>query len=99
MFFSQEWGPALKKTQPYLAFCDVAKAIGKSYVPDPYAEKKKKKKEEVQEKGPERAQASQDVLHVCYAVTHRPELVKSDPKWDFVKFGKTIGDEWRLCRK
>jgi len=120
MFYSQERRPDLKKTQPDLAFGDVAKTIGKewaamadkdkarfqklatkdkaryehamkSYVPDPNAGKDKKKRKKKDPNAPKRPKSS----YMCFAVTRRPQLVKTNPDWDFGKFGKTIGEEWR----
>ena len=121
MFYSQERRPALKKSQPNLAFGDVAKTIGKewadmsdndkakyvakaakdkaryekamkTWVPDPNAPKKKKKRKKKDPNAPKRPKSS----YMCFAITRRPELVKANPKWDFGKYGKAIGDEWRV---
>lgn len=62
-----------------------------TYVPAPASSKKKKKRKKKDPDAPKRPKSS----YMCFATIRRPELVKAHPNWDFGKYGKVIGEEWR----
>jgi hypothetical protein len=62
-----------------------------TYVAPPDDGKGKKKRKKKDPNAPKRPKSS----YMCFAVARRPELVKANPNWDFGKFEKTIGEEWR----